>query len=307
MLFLRHISIAIAVLLVACQCGCRTDPMFANRQKVDAPVTSLERPEGVELPDIIVVGANEVDLIEGVLAHRANYYRSLKMLRDYYREHGHHRKQQWAECEISGVEKIKPFKYILDAEIPIESLHPTDSIPEADALYTKGCELMSQGGHKLPALYREDLMIEALRTFTKLITEFPSSDKIDDAAFYCGEIHKEYLKNQEEIALNWYERAWTWDPDTTHPARFQAAVVCDFRLHDRAKALELYHDVLEHEADNKSNAVFAVTRIHALTRDLKSSETPAVPDEAASASDTPPEEKAVEAVSAETSQAASGT
>lgn len=271
---LRYAPIAILVVFIVCPCGCKTDPLFEKRQKVDAPLTSLERPEGVELSDIMVVDAQEVDLVEAVLTHRANYYRALKTLREYYQEHGHHRKQRWAEYELKDVERIKPFKYILDAEIPVSSLRPTESIAAADALYTKGKQLMKQGGHKVPALYREDLMVEALHTFTELITKYPSSDKIDDAAFYCGEIYKEYFKNQEEIALEWYQRAWTWDPQTPHPARFQAAAVCDYRLHDRARALELYHEVLRCEADNKSNAAFAATRIHFLTQDLESGETP---------------------------------
>lgn len=264
----RPVFPVICVALVAGLVGCQTDPLFTDRQKIDAPVTSLERPEGVELPDIILVDAREVDLVEAVLAHRANYYRSLKALRDFYHQKGFLRKQTWAEYELQDVERIKPFKYILDAETPVTALRPTASVPEADALYNKGLELMKRGGHGVPALYREELMREALKTFVKLITEYPASDKIDDAAFYCGEIYKEYFKGQEEIAVKWYERAWTWDPRTPHPVRFQAAVVTDFRLHDRARALELYQEVLKCELDNKSNTAFSVNRIHQLTEDL---------------------------------------
>ena len=269
MFSVRQIPVVIAVVLVTLQCACRTDPLFKSRHKTDAPLTSLDRPEGVDVPDLVVVDAQEVDLVEAVLANRAVYFRSLEALRDFYRRKGHHRKQQWADQEIADVRRIQPFKYILDGEIPSTRLRPTDSIPEADALYSKARELLKQGGHKIPALYREDLMLEALKTFRQLITSYPSSDKIDDAAYYCGEIHKEYFKDQEEIALRWYERAWTWDPDTPHPARFQAAAVCDYRLHDRARALEHYHQVLEYEADHRSNAAFAVTRIHFLTQDLE--------------------------------------
>ena len=39
----------------------------------------------------------------------------------------------------------------------------------------------------------------------------------------------------------------------------------DFRLHDRARALELYRQVLDAETGNKSNVSFAVTRIDQLT------------------------------------------
>jgi len=270
MFSLRHVSTAVAVALVTLLCGCRTDSLFESRHKVDAPMTSLERPEGVDVPDIVVVDAQEVDFVEAVLTNRAVYFRSLKALRDFYRQKGYHHKQQWADQELADVRRIQPFKYISDGEIPSSALRPTESIPEADALYTKARELMKQGGDKVPALYREDLMLEALKTFRELISRHPSSDKIDDSAFYCGEIHKEYFDDQEELALAWYERAWTWDPGTPHPVRFQAATVYDYRLHDRARALELYHQVLEYEAANKSNVAFAVTRIHFLTQDVKS-------------------------------------
>jgi TolA-binding protein len=140
-----------------------------------------------------------------------------------------------------------------------------DQIKEADALYEKGLELMRRGGHGVPVIYRQDRMIEAAETFRDLIKRFPSSDKIDDAAFLCGEIHKEYLPGQEQIAVKWYERTWTWNPETPHPARFQAAVVYDYRLHDRNRALELYQSVVRNESANKSNVRFATRRIHELT------------------------------------------
>ncbi len=81
----------------------------------------------------------------------------------------------------------------------------------------------------------------------------------------CGEIHKEYLPGQEELAVKWYERAWTWDPRTPHTARFQAAVVFDYRLHDRDRALELYKSVVRDESHDRSNLRFATRRIRELT------------------------------------------
>ncbi|MCP4593966.1 MAG: hypothetical protein GY842_24810 [bacterium] len=280
MVSLRYAVLSLAGVAVLAACGCKTDPLFESRQRVDAPTTSWNRAAEDAVPDVVVVDADEVDLVEAVLNHRGGYHQALTALRDFYQKHGHHRKWQWAEYELADVERIKPFKYILDAEVPLASLRPTDSIAEADSLYDKAEELMMQGGHKVPALYREDLMLGALRTLTELISRYPSSDKIDDAAFLCGEIHKEYFKNQEEIALKWYERAWTWDANTPHPARFQAAVVTDFRLHDRARALELYHQVLEHETDNRSNTAFAVRRIGVLSDDVKGRPHRPVSDEA---------------------------
>lgn len=246
--------------------GCQTDSLWAEGKIQNAPVTRLDDPEGVNIPPIQLADAREVDLVEEVLTHRAIYYRTLRVLRDYYRDHGYEDKRRWAESEIRAVERIQPFRYLYTGEVPQADLQPVESVAAADTLYTEGLALMKQGGHGVPALYREDKMLQALNKFVTLVRRYPSSDKIDDAAFYCGEIHKEYLKNQEPLAVQWYERAFTWDPNTPHPARFQAAVVYDFRLHDRSRALELYQQVLDLETDNQSNVNFSVKRIGQLTR-----------------------------------------
>jgi hypothetical protein len=209
----------------------------------------------------------EVDLVEELLQNRNAYHRSLHRLRDYYAKRGYATKLSWAEFEIKGVRKVKPFRYLLDSEVPSQGLRPVAIIPEADELYAKGVELMKRGGHGVPALYREDLMIEASEVLRSLVTRYPESDKIDDAAFLLGEIHKEYLPQQEPIAVEWYERAWTWNPQTPHPARFQAAVVRDYRLHDRDGALELYQAVVDQETSITSNVRFAMRRIYELSQE----------------------------------------
>ncbi len=213
------------------------------------------------------VDTQEVDLIETVVAHRMAYRRALEELRDHYESHGNAMKLAWAEFELKGLRRVKPFRYFVDAEIPPESLRPTERAPEADALYQRGRVLMREGGYRGPGLYLESMMIEASCTFRELIEKYPSSDKIDDAAFFLGEIDKEYMPGQEMLAVKWYERAWTWDPKTPHPARFKAAVVYDHRLHDRDRALELYHAVIRDETDSARNVRIATNRIHALTKD----------------------------------------
>lgn len=219
--------------------------------------------------DISLVDTREVDLVEAVLAHRSAYEQNLGALQNYYSTKGYAAKAEWAAFELNGLRRVQAFRYLMDSEIPSASLRPVERIPAADALYEQAIGQMSTGGHGVPALYREGNMIEAAKLFREVIERHPTSDKIADAAFFLGEIHKEYLKGQEQIAVNWYERAWTWDPATLHPARFQAAVVYDYRLHDRDRALELYQSVVEHETDIKSNVRWASRRIHELTTDKR--------------------------------------
>ena len=262
---------------VALVSGCDVGPFLRDRQSPQGPVTAATVPAGSGSSaigwDFALVEAEEVDLVEAVLDHRALYHRGLHQLRDYYERRGCAVKQSWADFELKGLKLVKPFRYLLDAEIPADSLRPAKQIAEADALYLEALDLMKRGGHGIPALYNQDLMVQAAAKLRQLVEEHPDSDKIDDAAFYMGEVHKEYFADQEPIAVKWYERAWNWDPTTPHPARFQAAVVYDYRLHDRARALELYHSVLTHETSDEKNVRFATRRIRELSTELSQVET----------------------------------
>jgi len=246
--------------------GCNVDGRWTQRMPLATPVAYLEddsaNRSGV---DVSIADAREVDLVEAVVAHRRDYIQSLRELNRYYATQGVETKRRWSMMELDGILATKRFRYLMDAEVPAGSLTADQSIREADELYERGLELMRRGGHGIPAIYRKDRMVEAADVLRQLIEQYPGSDKIDDAAFYCGEIHKDYLPGQEAIAVQWYERAWEWNPETPHPARFQAAVVYDYRLHDRDRALELYQGVATDPGADASNARFAARRIRELT------------------------------------------
>lgn len=266
----RSFALTVASFIPFCSVSCNVDGAFErSRPPKGAPIAA--DPETVSQPrssgSASAVAQQEVDLVEAVLTRRAGYHQALTDLRDYYRERGYAAKQSWADFELEGFRKVKKFRYVLEGEVASESLRPTDQIAEADALYQRGLDLMKKGGHGVPIFYRQKTMIEAADTFKELVEKYPNSDRIDDAAFFLGEIHKEYLPNQEQISVKWYERAWTWDPATPHPARFQAAVIYDFRLHDRDRALELYRTVLKEETSNESNVRFSARRIKQLDED----------------------------------------
>ncbi len=273
-MFTRPIRKVGVACLLACACawagGCNIDGLWADGRAPEGPVAREPAPNSPGAAgdsEDFVVHAEEVDLVEQLISHRDAYHVALKRLRDYYGRRGNATKLGWAEFELKGVRNVMAFRYLLDAEIPSESLRPVDTVTEADTLYDQGIELMRKGGHGVPGVFRRDLMVEAAGVFRDLISRFPTSDKIDDAAFFEGEIYKEYLPGLEVIALKWYERAWTWNPATPHPARFQAAVVSDFRLHDRDRALELYHAVINIETTDRTNVRFAMRRIYELTQD----------------------------------------
>jgi len=265
----------LCVSVVTAVSACNTEGLWSDRQASRGATAYESRSSDADVSngavDIAIADSHEVDLVEAVVTHRTQYRRNLEKLHTYYGTHGYAAKEQWAKFELDRLNKVMPFRYVMDAEIPSSALRATDKIEEADALYEKAVELIKRAGHGKSVLYRQDLMIEAARVFKDLIERYPTSDKIDDAAFYCGEIHKDYLPGQGAIAVRWYERVWTWNPDTLYPARFNAAVVYDFRLHDRDRALELYHGVVEKEATHTANVREATRRIHALTAESDAS------------------------------------
>lgn len=264
----HFLLVGTAILSSVVASGCNTDRLHARQAPKGAPVESASPnygPTSDAATGLHVVNDQEVDLVEAVISNRNAYDQSLARLQQFYASRGYAEKETWTRYEQDGFRNVKKFRYLMGSEVPSAALKPVSSIPAADALYEKGRDLMRSGGHGVPILYREDLMVQASDVFRELIEKYPNSDKIDDAAFMLGEIHKEYLKEQESIAVTWYERAWTWDSKTPHPARFQAAVVYDYRLHNRDRALELYRTVTEVETDNRSNVRFANRRIKELT------------------------------------------
>lgn len=247
--------------------GCNIDGRWTGFRPIGPPTELGNGDEGemsLTSADAARLDGAEVDLVEAVLEHRSLYHSHLRQLHDYYRRHGDPVKADWAAFELRGLGGVKQFKYFLDAELPPKELKAAEPDPEADALLEQGLELMRKGGHGVPALYREDRMVEAANVFQLLVQKYPESDKIGDAAFYLGEIHRDYLPGQELLAANWYERAVAWDPDTPHPARFRAAVIYDELLHDRDHALELYHGVVKVGFDAQRTRR-AAQRIHQLT------------------------------------------
>lgn len=208
----------------------------------------------------------EADLVERVVSTRGHYHDALRALRDYYAAHGYHTKTRWADTELAGVQRVQPFRYLLDAEVPPANLRATEAIAEADALFEEGKSLMRRGGHGVPGVRRQEHLLEAIQTFRTLIEQYPSSDKIDDAAFEIAEIYRHQFRGQERLAVQWYERAWTWDPQTPYPARYNAAVLYDYRLLDRQRALELYQNVVSNETASSLNVRLASRRIDELSR-----------------------------------------
>lgn len=188
-----------------------------------------------------VAGSGEVDVVEQVTVNRQAYRQTLKTLIDYYAKTGNDMKLEWAKKELEELNAIPQYKYIIEAEVAGPNLKATASIPEADMLFKEARYFEEKGG-RLIVIKDQDLLRLALDKYNELIRKYPTSDKIDDAAYMAGGIY-EYFKDYS-IALLYYERTYQWDAETSYPAKFKEAYILDQRMHRRSEALELYKQAI---------------------------------------------------------------
>lgn len=279
-----HVAVlSICAVAMSCFLGCegigrRHDPQvldISNPPEEDASPDFAQRElESANFPDLVErMLANR----ETLLSVREHYFDQLREMERAYLQVGDTVKANWARRQRQRLEEadVEPYPYL--TAVPPEhrvGVAPEVLSAEADEIYDRALALLDEVrgipfmGH-LPHNKRK--VREALELFKDVLRDYPKSDKVDDCAFYCGEIYKEYLRSDDpdnELAIRYYKWAFALDPQTPHAARFQCAVVYDFRRVDRVRALELYNQVLDVEEDaNMSNQRFAATRIRQLTDD----------------------------------------
>lgn len=233
-----------------------------NPPPIDQLSHERGRPERYSFPD----------LVEDMMASRQAYVDKIRYLERAYLNSGDTVRANWARRQRMLIEGQETYPYLTAQPNEFAAdVAPERSIPEADKLYDEGMSLLNSFrgiplAGTLPANKKKAR--NALNLFKRVLKEYPKSDKVDDCAFLCGEIYKEYLREDDpddELSVRYYQWALALNPATPHPVRFQCAVVHDFRRHDRARALELYHKVLDEETLIDSNTRFAATRIEQLT------------------------------------------
>lgn len=234
--------------------GCR-NPRVTDVHLTDMELSRIQ--QGVLMPD-----AREADYVEQLAAARQGYKKSLLDLIAYYESVGNATKLQWARTELKTFDQAMQYNYLMPGEWLPENLSALESIPEADQLYEEAMKLYRQSGGLL-MVTNEALLRQSLHMFNQLFMDYPTSDKIDDAAYRAARIY-EHLKNYE-LAAVLYQRTFQWNPETRYPARFRAAYILDRRLRMRADALALYKAAVEKESMYQNNTEYAIARIEQLS------------------------------------------
>jgi TolA-binding protein len=191
--------------------------------------------------------ANDLELVEKLLLTRRDYQKALENLRVHYWKVGDQERAKWAEEELRQYQRILKQAYRLDLDVPPPNLVGNTNIPEANKLYTAAMTYKEKG-------WGTDYIDNQRRAeilFQKLLTEFPQSNRIDEAAYQLGDIYDSKAYKQYKRAAAYFERCFQWNPKTPSDARMRAAHIYDKQLSDRSRAIEIYKEVTTHETDAK--------------------------------------------------------
>lgn len=212
---------------------------------------------------VSVVDVAEADIIEHMASSRLAYRQYLESLIAYYRKTGDNMKLGWAKDELKMLNEIPQYNYIIEASVAGPDLKARDSDNAANYLYDEACKI-EKTAKRLGLIIDDNLLRVALDKYNQVIKQYPTSEKIDDAAFRAAGIY-EYFKDYT-IALLYYQRTYQWDPATIYTPRFKAAYILDEKLSRRAEALELYREALRKETLGEEQKALAEKRIAELSK-----------------------------------------
>jgi len=255
MLYARRYFVAVGLVSMFLVMGCQPAP----KPIVTEPL-SVDRNADLQRN-------TEVELVEQMAHHRMEYQNTLELLKRFYDSQGSTLKVSWVEQELAALKMVPQRSYLVVAELAGADLRPTQSMVEADVLYNEGMAYFKQGRGSLLGADKKKLYL-AIDKFKALITNYPDSDKIDDAAFQIGDINNYYLKDYR-VALMYYQRVWQWDAKTPWPARFAMAKIYDEQMHDRVKAIEYYEMAAKLESYYPNVAVYSQRRLKELSTEMQ--------------------------------------
>jgi TolA-binding protein len=191
--------------------------------------------------------AKEIGLVKQVIAARREYQNSLEQLHAYYDSTADAERRKWAETELVNYHRVPQPAYIIDLDVAGPGLKPDQNVPAANELYRKAIAYKGKGF----ASEYQDNLIRCELLLQQLLAQYPSSNKCSDSAYYLGEIYENRKPPQYRRSATYFERCVQWNPNTQLDARLRAARLYDRQLSDKARAVELYKDVLAHETDER--------------------------------------------------------
>ncbi len=191
----------------------------------------------------------ESDIAEALVGYRQAYRKSLESLLKVLKEAKDVKQWTQAKRELKELISVNKYFYLRDADTPGVELRPTENISAAEKLYKQAMDLKKRSRGFGVRRYETQLAMEAFR---ELIRKYPSSTRIEHAAYQIAELCRNNLKDYER-AIRWYECVVAWSPDTQLRANLRIAQIYDKRLVNRLTALDYYRQALEIEPRGSSS------------------------------------------------------
>lgn len=190
---------------------------------------------------------SDIELVERLLAARRDYQGTLEQLRTHYLAIGDVEKVRWTEEELRQYHRMNKPAYALELDVPPPTLHAAQNFPEANELYRRAMTYKDKGwgNDYIDNQRRAEILLQ------QLLTQYPQSDKIGEAAYQLGDLYEGRAYKQHRRAAQYFERAFQWNPNSGSDARLRAARIYDRQLVERARAVELYREVTLHATDPK--------------------------------------------------------
>lgn len=191
---------------------------------------------------------SDVEIVERLLAARREYQTTLETLRAFYIGTGDIEKARWAEEELVQFHRIVKNPFNLKLDVPPPTLRGDYNIPEANELYRQAVKFKDKGWGQdgTDNQHRAELL------YQQLLTNYPQSNRISDAAYQLGDIYEGKTFRQLERAAAYFERCFQWNPKTHFDARMRAARIYEKYQSERSHAIEIYKEITTHEIDPKT-------------------------------------------------------
>ena len=253
----RNIMIVVSAVVVMGVFGGCSNPKVDDAHLQLTPEEQQTATQGVLAPE-----AGEVDVVEQVAATRTAYQAALEELIAYYNSVGNEAKRRWATNELTTLKQMAQYRYLSPGEWVTQDMSATLNVEGAEELYKKAIGLYVEAGGYFIITNNAKLR-QSLQLFNQLMTSYPNSTRIDEAAYRAGQIY-EHFKDYE-LAAVMYQRCFQWNDNTSFPARYRAAMVLDRKLKMRKEALAMYKLAVQKESRYEDNTKFAQQRIYELS------------------------------------------
>lgn len=255
------------MMAVALTIGCQDNKIAQDA--TDATAEGFYRDPLTVLSDADRSRGQEVQLIEQMARYRQAYEEHLQILVRFYDHQGNQQKVTWAQEELAHLKKSPRRAYLAVAETAGPQLRASRSDANANIAYAEAVALFEEGKGTLGGkfLMKKDKLWLAVEKLEELITRYPDSDKIDDAAFVIGKIYQKSM-DDNTLALLYYQRVLQWDPQTKLPVRFAIAQTYDHGLHDRVNAVKFYESAINFESEYTGNVIQSHNRIQSISKEF---------------------------------------